>query len=356
MEVIDLTSEDLVDDSSQYVDPSRIERQVFESHPMRSMIKGISAKQHTDYYNINSQKIPNINSTRARLEKCQIEQRIPDGVIFDVVSKKEEVPESIEQRLSRIKNELDEIRAIQEHAEDSKNSEDLQYIEELHSKLLLASQSRLSDLRERFNLGPDTTIVLPRITLDSSDAQKLLTLDQKIFELERIVGPQGDDDRSLMTRLESLFRQVNLLNNDKDTLAQFHEKLTEINKSYEDSLIGRRSKVDSKLYDVMCDKMTSHEMKVNELYKYHGLLEAYGPIFPQLLHRIKQISKISDRISETYELAKALNNSISDLQVQANKWEVILERLEDKLDLQALEMEKNAKYVDEKLKSLDTQH
>ncbi|CDF90493.1 uncharacterized protein ZBAI_06926 [Zygosaccharomyces bailii ISA1307] len=354
MEVIDLSSEDLVDDSSQYVDPSRIERQVFESHPMRSMIKGTSGKQHTDYHKINSQKIPNTISTRARLEKCQIEQRIPDRVIFDVVSKKE-APESIEQRLSRIKNELDEIRSMQDHAEDSKTFQELQYVEELHSKLLLASQSRLSDLRKQFNLEPDTSIVLPRITLDSSDAQKLLTLDQKIFELERIVGPRGDDDRSLMTKLESLFRQVNLLNNDKDTLAQFQEKLNEINKSYEDSLIGRRSKVDSKLYDVMCDKMTSHEMKVNELYKYHHLLEAYGPIFPELLHRIKEISEISDHISETYELAKTLNNSISDLQVQANKWEAILERLEDKLDLQALEMEKNAKYVDEKLKSLDTQ-
>lgn len=198
-------------------------------------------------------------------------------------------------------------------------------------------------------------MVLPHFTLNFEDCKRLLELDHKISILEGKVGFSDDqeDDRSLVTKLEVLFRQIKILKNDSDTLSQFHEKLGEINKNYEDSLTGVKARGDTKLYDAIYGGMTTQETKVEELYKYHELLEKYGPILPQLLNRIKQISNMSDRVLESYEIARSLNSCVMDLQSQANKWENILNSLEQKLDQQELDLNRNASYVNKKIASLE---
>lgn len=352
MEVIDLNDQDLIDDCSEYINVSGTERQLFESRPLQPALEETFNDQDIISDKLVSRSIPSVSSTKKILENTRLEQRVPDSVTFKTASRREAHTESIEQRLSRIKCELEEIRKLQETVSDSESLQDVHYLEELHSQLLSVSQARLSNVKKRLP-QQNTNVVLPNITIDESGAQRLLVLDQKIHELERIIGPPGNDEKSLITRLESLFRQVKLLNNDNERLGQFHERIIKINKFYEDSLVGRRSKVDPKLYDAMLERMTPHEMKVNELYKYHGLLEAYAPILPRLLDRIKYLSGINDSVGETYELARTLNVSMSDLQSQANKWEELLAQLENKLDQQSLDMERNVNYVDKKLSSLE---
>ncbi|GAV48902.1 hypothetical protein ZYGR_0N03070 [Zygosaccharomyces rouxii] len=355
MNVIDLSSQQVKDESCEYIDLNQAETEVFESSPLKEVVQNtVDEEQVPDYEpQINSQNIPAIETTRDKLGNLQLEQHVEE---YSAVNRREEIPESMEQRLLRIKNELEEIKALQELGHDSVNSQDLKMLEDLHHQLNSDSQSKMQGLRQRLSKETEAdAVVLPHFTMNFEDCKRLLEVDQRMSLLEGKVGSTLDqeDDKSLVTKLEVLFRQIKILKNDSDTLGQFHERLAQINKNYEDSLAGRKARTDAKLYDAICGGMTMQETKVEELYKYHGLLESYGPIFPQLLNRIKQLSGMSDKILESYEIAHSLNSSVMDLQSQANKWENILNSVEQKLDQQEIDLNKNASYVNKRIAALE---
>lgn len=356
MEFIDLSILPIKDESCEYIDLNQAETEVFESSPLKEVIQNTFDEEQVpnNESRIKSHNIPPIEPTRARLENLQLEQ---SNAEFRSVNRHKELPESLEQRLSRIKDELEEIKALQELEHDPVNSREVEMLENLHHKLYSASQSKIQELRQRlFRREGTDALVLPHITIDFEECKRLLELDQKISKLERKVGFPNDqeDDTSLVTKLEVLFRRIKILRNDSDTLNQFHEKLSEINQKYEDSLTGGKARNDAKLYDAISGGMTTQETKVGELYKYHGVLESYGPILPQLLNRIKQLSSMSDKIFESYEIARSLNSSVMDLQSQTNKWEDILNSLEQKLDQQEIDLQENSNYIINKMASLET--
>lgn len=353
MEVIDLSGEQIKDESCEYLSLNQAETEVFESSPLKDVVQNAPDETLAPSHEpgISSGNIPPIRRTRDKLENLRLEGSSSDD--FMCLNRPKEIPESLEQRLLRIKDELEEIKVLQEVRNDSVDPQDFMILEDLHNKLASASRSRMQQLRQRLSENTETdSAVLPHLTMNFEDCKRLLEVDQRISTLEGKVG-FSDDDRSLMTKLEQLFRQIKLLRNDGDSLNQFHERLEKINKNYEDSLAGGKARNDAKLYDAICGGMTTQETKVEELYKYHGLLESYGPIFPQLLNRIKQLSGMGDRIFESYEIARSLNSSMMDLQSQANKWENTLNSLEQKLDKQDVDMRENFTYMNKRIAALE---
>lgn len=359
MEVIDLNSQNGKDESCEYVDLSHAETEVYESSPLKEAMKEVLDDQRVadNGFQVSSQNIPAIGSTRAKFENLHLEQNVNGP---NVLKRRSKMPESVEQRLSRIKDELEEIKAMQQTNNDFTSSGDLETLKGLHHHLQASSQDKTLELRQKLSGNRDVNnVVLPRLTINFEDSQRLLALDRRVSILERRIGlpnDEGEEYKSLTTKLEVLFRQIKLLENDSDTLGQFHERLTQVNKSYEDSLAGRRARTDAELYDAISGGMTTQETKVGELYKYHGLLEGYGPILPKLLRKIKEINAITDKIRESHEIASSLNSSVMDLQSQANKWENILTVLDQKLDQQVIDMEKNASYTNRKLAQLEAIH
>lgn len=253
---------------------------------------------------------------------------------------------TVEERLLLVKKELEALSELQKDelgyencmqleknksmfAQVAKTSEDL--IKQLHGKLL----EHKGDGEELLS------VTLPRIKVDAKDMQRLLSLERRIDRLERIIGPSEVSGKSLITKLNVVSADVKLLRDDGAALERFHKRLHEINEEYENSLLGRKSKDSSELKQHVVDEMNSQESMVNDLFKYNDLLQEYGPIFPQLTNRIRQISGISVKFSETFELVRTMDLSIVDLQEHAEKWKHTTQALEDRLSKQEVDLENN---------------
>lgn len=142
MNVIDLSSQQVKDESCEYVDLNQVETEVFESSPLKEVVNNTLDEEQVpnNRSQINTQKIPPIEPTRARLEGLKLEQGSDECRNVD---RRKEIPESLEQRLSRIKDELEEIKTLQELGHDSVKFHDLNMLEDLHQKLTSNSQSKM---------------------------------------------------------------------------------------------------------------------------------------------------------------------------------------------------------------------
>lgn len=360
METIDLTIQAGKIDYEDLAGLDTSGKEVFESNAADSIISAECMdymprrkdQEKPDY-------IPNVSDTRCYLEREGLERLIISSETPNrTLLKGDPVKESVEERLLRIKEELEEISSFKETQLNAECIQESGSMSNLHDKLTKLTEERLDKLEDQLLEKPNFShssleVILPRIKVDNSDLQRLLDLESRVYKLEKQVGMSENDDKSLMTKLNELFRQLNLLRGDNDILDNFHRQLTQISSSYEESLLGRKAKMDPTLHKTSIHQIIKYESKIDELYKYHSLLQSYCPLFPKLANRIRHMNGINKTVSECFELVKTVDFYISDLQDHAQKWEKITLDIEKKLDSQEASIENNITHINQELKRLE---
>lgn len=360
METIDLSIQEGKIDYEDLAGLDTSGKEVFESNAADSIVSA----ECMDYIPRRKEQekpdyIPSVSHTRCclerkRLESLTISSETPNRTFL----KGDPVKESVEERLLRIKEELEEISSFKETQLNAECIKESDSMSNLHYKLTKFTEERLDELEGKFLEKPNSShgsleVILPRIKVDSSDLQRLLDLESRVYKLEKQVGLSENDDKSLMTKLNELFRQLNLLRGDNDILDRFHRQLTQISSNYEESLLGRKAKMDPTLHKTSIHQITRYESKIDELYKYHSLLQRYCPLFPKLTNRIRHINGMNTTVSECFELVKTVDFYLSDLQDHAQKWEKITIDIEKKLNSQEVSIENNMTHINQELERLE---
>lgn len=361
MDVIDLsiTSENVIRQELAALDPSGEE--LFECSAIpEADVAAESQDADTELVqdDILVNHTPAARRTRLSIEMAGQRRLVRNIAISHIPPGKRESPESMEERLERISRELQELSKQGPEELGARNTSGLQYTKSLHLKLTQVSSDRLSMLRSKLLREPCTTdgaidVSLPHLKLDGRDTRRLLELDRRISRLERVVGPTESLGKSLSTRLDEFESQCELLCRDSQTLEKFHKRLHDIEDDYQNSLLGRKSKNSATLFQRTKDGMVSEESQINDLYRFNDLLQAYGPILPRLTDRVRQISGIDDKVSECFELARATDSCIQDLQEQAQQWEQVTNDLEQKLATQEADLAKNREHFNQLLVDLE---
>lgn len=360
METIDLSIQEGKLDYGELDALDTSGKEVFESYAADS----IRSADCTEYISIRKEQkkpdyIPSIGDTKRFLERKSLEGLVASSETSSrTFLKRNPLKELVEERLLRIKEELEEIGSFKETRLNAESIGESDSMGNLHYKLTKLTEERIDELKDKLLEKPNfsrssSEVILPRIKVDISDLQRLLDLESRVYKLEEQVGPPENDDRSLMTKLNEIFRQINLLRNDNHVLGKFHRQLTEINSNYEESLLGRKAKMDPSLHNTSTHQMIRYESKIDELYKYHGLLQTYCPLFPKLTNRIRHINGMNTNVSECFELVKTVDFNISDLQDHAQKWEKITLDIEKKLNSQEVSIENNMTHIEQELERLE---
>lgn len=360
METIDLSAQEGKLDYNELGALDTSGKEVFESYAADS----IRSDECTEYISIRKEQkkpdyIPSIGDTKRFLERKSLEGLVASSETSSrTLPKRNPIKESVEERLLRIKEELEEIGSCKETPLNAEGIGENDSMSNLHYKLTKLTEERIDELEDMLLEKPNfsrssSEVILPRIKVDSSDLKRLLDLESKVYKLEKQVGLSENDDRSLMTKLNEIFRQINLLRDDNHLLDKFHRQLTQINSDYEESLLGRKAKVDPSLHKTSTHQMIKYESKIDELYKYHSLLQTYCPLFPKLTNRIRHINGMNTNVSECFELVKTVDFNISDLQEHAQKWEKIMLDMDKKLDSQEVTIENNMTHIEQELERLE---
>lgn len=151
--------------------------------------------------------------------------------------------ETIPQKLTRIKRELQEIELLDESV--SSFQSDKIALGELLSRLETKVKDEANNIEkvlpEEARSVPSTK--LPQLTLDFGLLQRLAVLEQQVSKLEVILGPKefSTNCKPLTTMINDIFQQIKVLKGNQGLLENFQNKLKEISIEYEKSLIARKA-------------------------------------------------------------------------------------------------------------------
>lgn len=357
MEFIDISADDGNIDDLGEIDTSG--QEVYECAALEELDQEDIQDKPSNYGgSLDYESATPIKETRKMMEGPGLEKLMNNLVIANTSYNNPIAPESVEKRLLRIEKELEDISGDQLRDLSPQTAQKLKDTKGLYSQVSKAYKDRLGTIRKVLTEeleadGELEMISLPCIAFDTKDMRRLLNLERRVHNIETLVGPRELTDKSLATELGELAAQAKLIHNDSETLDQFHRRVQEIEKEYENSLLGRKSKDDRVLHRHAVDQMESQESRVNELYRYLGVLKKYGPILPQLTNRIKEINGISMQQTESLNIIRTIDVSIEDLQKQVQQWEEVTQTMEQKLTAQEVELEENIKYFNHTVAKLE---
>lgn len=272
----------------------------------------------------------------------------------------DEEDESRQQKLERIREELEELRI--ENLTSEMQTE-IKELCEIQSKLATESSSRLTNLRKKLleTYEGQDTVILPNIILDTSNIKRLQKLDQKISLMERFVGiPEAleaeEDRKSVHSKVNELYRSIQLLQGDdkaEGKLQKFRDRLVELNEEFENSLLGKKIQQDLRLKDDTVSKLVMPENKVKEINSMYSMFKQYQDSLPLLAERMKSLNKMNNRVIEVYETTKGLDSQITSIQEQGKVWLKALNELDKKFDEQEVKIRENMEQIRRKIDTLE---
>lgn len=360
MDVIDLTitDESVTADELAALDVSG--QEIFEYKGIQEVDDTVEPEEvvNAGLNAISNDRTPAVGQTKKQIEGPGHSGLKRHMMISNMPQSRAAAPQSVVERLERIGRELEELSNLEYGKLGPKNGEELERTRNLHLKLTQISTDRLKEVQrsllgENESTSKSLDVSLPRVRFDAADMQRLLELERRLTRLETLVGPVESLGKPLVTQLEEFRSRYALLGRDCELLEKFHERLHEIEEEYESSLLGRKSRNTPSLYQDTKSKMFSYESRINDLYRFNDTLQVYGPIFPQLTDRVRQLSGTEDKLSDCVSVVKSIDDCIGELQELAKKWEWTNNRLEQKLSAQEIELENNRKGFNELLANLE---
>lgn len=244
--------------------------------------------------------------------------------------------ESTTQKLARIQRELSELQSFDDTT--LAEQEQINNLVSLHEKIETRSTERLNFIKSHWRDDDtgQTDVILPQLTFDFTHAHKFTKVEQKLAQIEEILGNKSavsEQQKTIVSAMNELYRQIKLLKNE-NLLSSFGEKLEQIYKNYEESIVGRKAMKDNTVKKALISELDSCESKVNKIYGSYELLQRYEEILPHVIKRMKTLSNMQFEVGKSVSTVKDLSLSVNSLKDQSSKWQEIIGRIEQKLDEQ----------------------
>lgn len=329
-EVVDLTT-----GVEQLVIENGIGKEVYET----SDIEEEETEQilTTNNEDINQSNLRSFDESKTVFENTALSSYSTDfsGKLGSLLSYNSQyVKETRKQKLARIQRELLELQEDIE-TDNSKNNDEvnLNELSKLHREISDDYRKRIGDLKDSFGPveGENTEeVTLPNITLNSSQLEEFVRLEKRIASLESRIG--STSGKAIGTMINELYRTINVLSMDTDSLNSFQAKLREISEEYECSIIGRRSQNDSNLSSSIEDKMKTTESKINDLYGKYNILNRYSNIIPQLTKRVESLQVLHSATNNIHLTVNDINQHLSSMDSQIDKWSSLLDLVSEKIE------------------------
>ncbi|KAH3687507.1 hypothetical protein WICPIJ_001501 [Wickerhamomyces pijperi] len=255
------------------------------------------------------------------------------------------VSETTQEKLERIRRELEEVKEELSRGKTKETEKDLQQVEVLKKSFkdinrdvkekALLSIDIVQDHIEPFTLAPSST---SESILTSED---LLKLNEKIQSLESILGYTHplNPSETITTKLNSLYSKIQLLSKDTESLSTITSQIDVINERFESSLALRRqglfqtSNIGGNT--VSSEQQNSlRQMEDSELLAMYDKVSKLTPfidLLPSLLQRLQSLHNIHLNSSGAVRFVNGLEEQLGQMEAEMNQWETSLNTMDGKI-------------------------
>ncbi|BAO38116.1 dynamitin [Kluyveromyces marxianus DMKU3-1042] len=247
------------------------------------------------------------------------------------------VKETPKQKLARIQREILEVQHELEVENSNSNEKDLLDVKNLYKSLSRFNTEKMGELQRRLLSDSESqeteTVRLPNIKLDPTSIMKLEKLEQKLTSMESQIGISTDarSSKSIISTINDIYRDMNILKMDEQSLTNFQKRMKEISDQYDQSIIGRRAQKDPELMTEIEKKMKTTEAKLQDIYVNYQLLNRYSKLIPQITQRLKSLSSLHGSINDMNNTVAQINDHISSMDGQIEKWSTLVNTANDAL-------------------------
>lgn len=288
------------------------------------------------------------------------------------------IDETIEQKLARIKRELEEIQLIKSKEEVEQSDQEPSEIDNLVS---LLEELSVSDRKhEEINFyNQRIKEIFSNIKVDTSEEQRnsktdpiesssanILLLESKLNTIENLLGSESlqqlqnsihkPRNKTIQNHLNDLTRKINIIYNPEFQLNKIKQEIRDLNKETERLATNRKlalitSKSNNK-YDQIQQTQQSRstfEQKVNSLYDRIDEFDNVNAILPSLLARLKSLHKIHADIGQTVSTVNGIDQVLESMKMDMSKWNESLDKVNQDLDNRRSIFEINKKEIEDRL-------
>ncbi|KAH3679951.1 hypothetical protein WICMUC_000694 [Wickerhamomyces mucosus] len=236
------------------------------------------------------------------------------------------IKETVQNRLNRIRKELEEIAIDIQNDEyqDTSDLKEVEKLEELFKDLNQKSKNKkLSRLHiERETADNDST----NSNIQFSNASHLIEIDTKISSLEKTLGNFNNEEESVTSLINKIFTKFKILSNDKETLSKIGSKIDQVNEKFDKSLAIRRG------LSVEEKESSVDDFKINEIYKNFVNSENLISELPYLIKRLESLHELQLQSASNSTFLLNLDHNLSAMESDFQKWGESLKDLEQKLE------------------------
>lgn len=291
-----------------------------------------------------------------------------------------QVDETVDQRLSRIARELEEIKILQLNEAPNKNTSECdkltKTLEVLAKESLLSAANDLDQYSTRIKQVFD--LVTSRLEAHGSDdartthesqlvdTSQLLALESRINAIESVLGPEtviGSQSKTevrptIQNWLKELNRKVNVVHNPEYQLDTVKQEVTLLTKQLE--TIASQKKFLDLSHTAPGNHLHHPDSDNNQIYSKIEDLHENLPHFthvnatvPLIIARLKTLHTVHADLANTVQTVQNLDLILNDIKMDMKKWNDSIDVVNTNIDDHEKQFETNKQYIDNLLKDLN---
>ncbi|KAI5956339.1 hypothetical protein KGF54_000814 [Candida jiufengensis] len=317
-----------------------------------------TTQQNDEFENINfDEKTIQFNKFHIiNNNKFDFSGNVINSMGYQIIDNEKE--ETIDEKLARIKRELEEIRQNQDINVDELIEETKEL--EINSK----KKSQLDEIidPESINIRELLHFQSKPIELNERNIKQLSSIENKLNELESKIGSgikneNENETTTFQLNINDLERKLDILEHsdyNSNSIITKVEKLTkEINKlELNKKIYGLDPTNDNYNESDEINNINKYE-KINEIYKILPNLENTIVNIPIILKRIKNLNNLHNEMNESINLTSNLNEIFNNINKDFIKWDESIINLNSKLNLTIENFNNNSENVNNRILELN---
>lgn len=281
--------------------------------------------------------------------------------------------ETLDQRLSRIARELEEIKILKSKETPSvqnDTSEDLvKLLESLVKDQQPKDEANLNQYHHRIQeVFEMTSAKLEHSQLDSVelerprlvDTSQVLALEARLHAIERTLGPDSlqspfESKPTIQSYIDELARKINIVHNPEYQVDSLKSKIVQLSKEVE-TLSANKRLVESHPTEVSlkADANPNHiYRKIEDLHAKLPHFDHLNSTIPLITARLKTLHTVHADIANTVKTVHDLDQILDDLKSDLQKWNNSIDTVNTNIDKHEVQFASNREHVTQVIKDLD---
>ncbi|RCK65191.1 Meiotically up-regulated gene 1 protein [Candida viswanathii] len=265
------------------------------------------------------------------------------------------VDETVEEKLSRITRELEEIKLQDDTSKTTKQVNQLQDVLNL-LKNPQALENGTALRAECINIDSVFEKVISRqeTSTKPQNLQNLVALEERLNAIEKSIG-NNDPTKPLNLTISELSRKIAIIENPEYNFEVIQSEINKLDKELE--RLEMKKKVLFSFDGDGDDETTpssvvSTAIKLDDLYEKLPTINKYNAVAPMLLSRLKTLSKVHQDMETTIDLSGSIDQILQDLVLDMKNWDQSITKLNESLTSYEKNFEQNSTSLRERVSDL----